>query len=223
MAYAIGPDATVPTIGPQATGRTPQFAEHEEIETELIFRASHGHPLFREDNLAVYYKLEEATRATSYAASIKPYQRTKNGRDAWLVVSSQYAGNDKWEAEIKHHEQLLHTRMWKGQSNLTLERLIAQHRNAFVSMQAVAEHVTYQLQNEHSRVGCLLDAIQECSNAGLQAAMASVKTDQSINSKCLIGKGIWYNGGTEFKSSCPTFQKMLPSFKRGSQGNQYCP
>ena len=223
MAYAIGPDATVPTIGPQATGRTPQFAEHEEIETELIFRASHGHPLFREDNSAVYYKLEEATRATSYAASIKPYQRTKNGRDAWLVVSSQYAGNDKWEAEIKHHEQLLHTRMWKGQSNLTLERLIAQHRNAFVSMQAVAEHVTYQLQNEHSRVGCLLDAIQECSNAGLQAAMASVKTDQSINSKCLIGKGIWYNGGTEFKSSCPTFQKMLPSFKRGSQGNQYCP
>ena len=26
----------------------------------------------------------------------------------------------------------------------------------------------------------------------------------------LIGKGIWNNGGTEFKSSCPTFQKMLP-------------
>ena len=164
-------------IGPQAAG-TPHSAEHETIETELIFRASHGHPLFREDNLAVYYKLEEATRATSYAASIKPYQRTKNGRDAWLALSSQYAGKDKWEAEIKRHEQLLHTRLWKGQSNFTLKRFIAQHRNVFVSMQAAAENVTYQLPNEHSRVGYMLDAIQ-CSNAGLQATMASIKTDQA--------------------------------------------
>jgi hypothetical protein len=50
--------------------------------------------LFREDNLAVYYKLEEATRATSYSASIKLYQRTKNGRYAWLALSNQYAGKD---------------------------------------------------------------------------------------------------------------------------------
>ena len=179
LAYVIRPDAAVPPIGAQAAG-TPHSTEHEAIETELIARASHGHPLFRGDNSAVYYKLEEATRATSYAASIKPFQRTKNGRDAWLALSNQYAGNDKWEAEIKRHEQLLHTRMWKGQTNFTLERFIAQHRNAFVSMQAAAEHVTYQLPNEHSRVGYLLDAIQ-CSDAGLQAAMASVKTDQAIN------------------------------------------
>jgi hypothetical protein len=121
--------------------------------------------------------LEEATRATSYAASIKPFQRTKNGRVAWLALLNQYAGKDKWEAKIKRHEQLLHTRLWKGQSNFTLDRCIAQHRNAFVSMQAAAEHITYQLPNEHSRVGYLLDAIQS-SDAGLQAAMASIKTDQ---------------------------------------------
>jgi hypothetical protein len=68
---------------------------------ELIARASHGHPLFREDNSAMYYKIEEATRGTPYAASIKPFQRTKNGRGAWFALSSQYAGKDKWEAEIK--------------------------------------------------------------------------------------------------------------------------
>ena len=43
-------------------------------------------------------------------------------------------------------------------------------------MQASAEHVQYQLPNEHSRVGFLLEVIQ-CSDAGLQAAMASIKTD----------------------------------------------
>ena len=178
LAYVIRSDATVPAIGPQAVG-TPHSTEHGAIETELIARASHGHALFREDNSAVYYKLEEATRATVYAASIKPFQRTKNGRDAWLALSNQYAGNDKWEAEIKRYEQLLHTREWKGQSNFTLERFIQQHRNAYVSMQAAAEHVTYQLPNEHSRVGYLLDGII-CNDAGLQAAMASIKTDQAV-------------------------------------------
>jgi hypothetical protein len=74
----------------------------------------------------------------------------------------------------------LHTRLWKGQSNFTLERFIAQHRNAFVSMQAAAEHVTYQLPNDHSRVGYLLDAIQ-FNDAGLQAAMASIKQGQTAD------------------------------------------
>jgi hypothetical protein len=36
--------------------------------------------------------------------------------------------------------------------------------------------VTYQLPNEHSRVGYLLDAIQT-GDAGLNAAMASIRTD----------------------------------------------
>ena len=47
-------------------------------------------------------------------------------------------------------------------------------------MSACAEHVQYQLPNKHSRVGFLIDAIQ-CANSGLQAAMASVKTDNSPN------------------------------------------
>jgi hypothetical protein len=92
------------------------------------------------------------------------------------ALVSQFAGTDEWEAEIKRPEQLLHTRVWKGQSNFSLENFVSQHRNALVSMQECAQHVQYQLPNEHSRVGFLLDAIQ-CSDAGLQAAMASVRTD----------------------------------------------
>jgi hypothetical protein len=176
LAYVIRPVVAVPPIGGIAGG-APHSAEHEAIEIELTARASHTHPLYREDNSTVYYKLEEATRTISYAASIKPFQRTKNGRGAWMALSNQYAGKDKWEAEIKRHEQLLHTKLWKGRSNFTLDRFITQHRNAFVSMQTAAEHITYQLPNEHSRVGYLLDAIQ-CRDAGLQAAMASIKTDQ---------------------------------------------
>ena len=91
-----------------------------------------------------------------------------------------YAGKDKWEAEIKKQEQLLHTRIWKGQSNFLLEHFISQHCNTYVSMSACTEHVQYQLPNEHSQVGFLIDAIQ-CADAGLQATMASVKMDNGPN------------------------------------------
>ena len=176
LAYVIRIDPQFPGIAPTLAPNQPHSTEHGSVESELIARVSHTYALFRDDNSVVYYHLEEATRGTFYAASIKPFQKVKDGRGAWKALTSQYAGKDKWEAEIKRQEQLLHTRIWKEQSNFSLENFISQHRNAYVSMQASAEHVQYQLPNEHSRVGFLLEAIQ-CSDPGLQAAMASIKTD----------------------------------------------
>ena len=49
-------------------------------------------------------------------------------------------------------------------------------------MQQCASHVPYQLPNEHTRVGYLLEAIQ-CPDPGLQAAIAQIKTDDSANGK----------------------------------------
>ena len=46
-------------------------------------------------------------------------------------------------------------------------------------MSACAEHVQYQLPNEHSRIGLLIDTIQ-CADTELQATMASVKTDNGL-------------------------------------------
>ena len=180
LAYVIRIDPQVPGNAPPLAANQPHSTEHGSVEGELVARAAHTHALFRDDNSVVYYHLEEATRRTSYAASsIKPFQRGTDGRGAWKALTSQYAVKDKWEAEIKCQEQLLHTRIWKGQSNFSLENFISQHRNAYVSMQASAEHVQYQLPNEHSRVGFLLEAIQ-CSAPGLQAAMASIKTDNGL-------------------------------------------
>ena len=106
--------------------------------------------------------------------------RSKNVRGALLAITNQYAGNNKWEAEIHKQDDLLHTRVWKGQSNFPLEGFIAQHCNEFISMQQCAEHIAYQLPNEHTRVGYLLEGIQ-CPNPGLQAAMVSVRTDDGAN------------------------------------------
>ena len=54
------------------------------LEEEIIKRASHSHPLFKEDNADIYYILEEATRSTAHSVSIKTFQRKKDGRNAWL-------------------------------------------------------------------------------------------------------------------------------------------
>ena len=120
----------------------------------------------------MYYHLEEDTQRTTYAAS-----RCKDGHGAWFALSNQYADRGKWEAEIKHQDDLLHTWVWKGQANFLLEGFISQHWNAYVSMQQCAEHIEYQLLNEHTRVGYLLKGIQS-ADAGLQAVMASVGTDK---------------------------------------------
>lgn len=179
LAYVIRDKVDViPIQAPQHAANQPYAAIHGSIESELIARALHTHGLYRTDNQAVYYKLEEATRGTSYAASIKPFQRAKDGRNAWLALKNQYAGKDKWEAELKRCDALIHERKWKGQTSYGLERFTQMHRFAYVTMQQCAEHVAYQLPNEHTRVGYLLDNIHS-TDAGLQAAMASVRTDDA--------------------------------------------
>ena len=131
----------------------PHSTEYGSIQVELVACTSHDHELYKEDNGSVYYHLEEATRRTIYSASIKPFQRGKDGCGAWLALTSQYAGNDKWEAELKRQDDLLHQCQWKGQNTFPLEGFIGQHHNAFISMQQCAEHVSYQLPNEHTWVG----------------------------------------------------------------------
>eukprot|EP00957_Ditylum_brightwellii_P083453 6343665-Ditylum_brightwellii.AAC.1 len=90
-------------------------------------------------------------QTTSYAASIKPFQHSKSGRAAWQALVTQYAGQDKWEAKIKWQDEVLHMRVWKGQSIFSLEKFIVQHLSAYVSMQSYAKNVTHQLPNEFSQ------------------------------------------------------------------------
>ena len=79
LAYVIRIDPQVPGLAPPLTANQPHSTEHGSAEGELIARAAHTHALFRDDNSVVYYHLEEATRGTSYAASIKPFQEEKMG------------------------------------------------------------------------------------------------------------------------------------------------
>eukprot|EP00957_Ditylum_brightwellii_P020439 1540874-Ditylum_brightwellii.AAC.1 len=58
------------------------------------------HPLYHEDNAAVYYCLKEAVWTTQYALSLKPYQQVKNGTGALASITQKFAGANKWQAEL---------------------------------------------------------------------------------------------------------------------------
>ena len=52
-----------------------------------------------------------------------------------------FAGNDKWQAELKKMDSPLHSRIGEGSGSFTLEKHTSQHRNAFVSMTQCSEDV----------------------------------------------------------------------------------
>ena len=85
--------------------------EHGSVMEELIARATHDHTKYGDDNEKLYSLLEEATRTTQYASSIRPFSRRKDSREAYLALKKQYAGKDKWQAEIKKQENFIHTRV----------------------------------------------------------------------------------------------------------------
>ena len=99
LSYVIWKNVSpMPVAIPDLAANQPYSEIYGSVEGELIARASHTHPLYREYNAKVYYYLEEATHEKQYAASIKPFQRKKDVRGAWNAIVSQYAGLDKWEA-----------------------------------------------------------------------------------------------------------------------------
>ena len=74
LAYIIWDEPNPPAVAPPLAPGQPHSAEHGSVEAELIARASHTHALFRNNNSDLYFLLEEATRGTTYAASISPFQ-----------------------------------------------------------------------------------------------------------------------------------------------------
>ena len=94
LAYIIRDDVTVPACPALKTDQ-PFSDKYGSVDEDLIHLSSHSHGLYRDHNASVCFKLEEATRGTAYADSIKPYQKKKDNREAFFALIRQYAGSDK--------------------------------------------------------------------------------------------------------------------------------
>eukprot|EP00957_Ditylum_brightwellii_P167246 12731629-Ditylum_brightwellii.AAC.1 len=100
----------------------------------------------------------------------------------------------------------MHKKVWNGKTLYPLERFIGQHRGAFIVMKEVAEHVPFHLPNEFMRVGFLLAGIIS-SDAGLQAAMANIKSDADPASET-SKRHCFKMTATYLQPFCPVLKKF---------------
>ena len=175
IAYVIRDDENVtPEVDdPLQPGRA--FGESGSVIDEMIGRLNHTDPLFKSDNALVYSMLEEATRGTIYAPTIKPFARLKNGRGAFLALVQSHAGDDKWEQVKKNKLNFLMNTKWNGRT-YSLDKFTGLHRSAYVQLEEAKAHVDFQLPTQHSRVGFLLDNIVN-NDPDLRAALASIRVN----------------------------------------------
>ena len=159
------------TYDPLQQGKA--YGNSGSVLDDLIARASHTHPLFKSDNATVYGAIEEATRGSVYVTTIKPFARRKDGRGAWLALLTSHVGTDKWEKIQKDNSAWLISAKWNGKK-YSLDSFISQHRGKFQQLVEASHHVKFQLPNQHTRVGYLIDGIEN-SDAALQAAIANVR------------------------------------------------
>eukprot|EP00980_Cylindrotheca_fusiformis_P021142 scaffold8121_cov97-Cylindrotheca_fusiformis.AAC.2 len=80
LAYVIRKDVVPAQPLPALDPDQPFSVEHGNVEKELIALATHRHGLYQKDNAMLFYLLEEATRGTGYAITLKPFQRREDGR-----------------------------------------------------------------------------------------------------------------------------------------------
>ena len=75
LAYLIREDVVPEYPPPALANRKPYSTKHGSVVNELIARATHNNAKYNDDNQKLYSLIEEATRTTQYAASIRPYAR----------------------------------------------------------------------------------------------------------------------------------------------------
>ena len=103
---------TMPHLG-LATSQ-PHSAEAGLIQGEQALRLSHTHPFYRDENKSLFAVLEVALRGTTFEASIKPFQRTGDGRGEYEALIYQHAGKDKWIKILRDAKNYVNEWKWGG-------------------------------------------------------------------------------------------------------------
>ena len=89
---------------------------------------------------------------------------------------TSHVGINQWEKIEKDNTSWLLNSKWNGKK-YALESFCSQHRAKFQQLEEASLHLNFQLPNDHTRVGYLLENIEN-SDLALQAALASIRQDK---------------------------------------------
>ena len=181
LSYLVRANDDVPIEAEDPLINGKPYGEAGSVIDELINRLDLSDVLSKQDNSTLYSMLEEATRGTIYATTVTSNSRGKDGRKAWLAMTSSHAGDDKWDSLFTEKSKFIMNVKWNGR-NYSLEKFTGLHRSAYVQMQEASTHVTAQLPTAHTRVGYLLDNIMN-PDPDLRAAISTIRMDSDVLGK----------------------------------------
>ena len=82
----------------------PYGTGYTQLTDELIAHAPHDGAAFAEDNAMVIHLLQDILACTSHMSSMKPLQRTLDGRGTFQAIQSHNMGESKWDKVLKDAE-----------------------------------------------------------------------------------------------------------------------
>ena len=94
------------------------------------------------------------------------------------AVVSQFSGKAVSGLRIKEAQDYLMNRKWTGTTNQTLKAHIDCHITSFVAMTEASDHVSHQIPDDRTCVGCLIASIKS-ADANVVAALSSIRLDAS--------------------------------------------
>lgn len=179
--------ADVPKDAPELAPNQAYSSKHDSMKDELIARCPHDreHGFFNCDNQQVYHHLVCATQGTRYENQVKAFQRSEDGRSAWLSLVDCYAGETQWRAVIQSAEEVMLRHKWNENGNVTLSDFIMNHQRAYSNMLEASRHVSYQVPTEATRVWNLFNNM-EYQDASLTLAILNVRKDKQEG-------GMWHD------------------------------
>ena len=175
LAYVVRDDVAVPTEDDDPLEANSYYGASGSLLDELIARLPHTGAIYKNDNATVYMLVEKAARGTSVESTVKAFSRRKDGRNAFLALISNHAGDTKYRSIQKKRMHLLQNIKWNGRS-FPLETHVSNHRSAYDDLRECSNHITVTVPDAAQRVEYLIDSIS-CNDNTLQAAIGLVRAN----------------------------------------------
>ena len=109
--YRTRPEVATQAVLLPCDSNQPFSENYMLIEHELKFYVSHVHNVFQLDNTALFHLVDCAVIGPDVSATIAPFRRTQNERDAYLAIVDQHSGRHVWDKSIKDATAVLQTRI----------------------------------------------------------------------------------------------------------------
>jgi hypothetical protein len=126
-------------------------------QEEMIARGPHNGVYYQQDNNEVWQMIRHVTHGGPGWSWVQSFQRTCDGRQAYLVIKTHYLG-ESYSARIRAQaDNIIETAFYDGKSRtFTFERYCEVLKSAFTDIEATGELVS-----ETRKVRVLLHGIQD--------------------------------------------------------------